>query len=261
MSVAICRYADAREFQVRAEPWLLRAEAEHNLVIGLARRLTAGALRPDPPLYLATVEVAGEVVGCAWRTPPHKLGLTRVPADALPALVHDVADVYAALPGVLGPEEEATRFGALWVAAHGGRARVGMRQRIFELDRLDPPPSAPPGALRVAQVADLELVVRWIGAFSADTGVQSIGTREHAEQRVRDGRIVLWDDGQSRAMAARVADTPNGARLGLVYTPPEWRGRGFASACVAALSRRLLDEGLRRCFLYTDLANPTSNRI
>jgi predicted GNAT family acetyltransferase len=46
-----------------------------------------------------------------------------------------------------------------------------------------------------------------------------------------------------------------------VYTPPELRRRGYASALVAALSRRLLDEGRRFCFLYTDLANPTSNHI
>ena len=30
---------------------------------------------------------------------------------------------------------------------------------------------------------------------------------------------------------------------------------------VAELSRQLLDDGRDYCFLYTDLANPTSNRI
>jgi uncharacterized protein len=46
-----------------------------------------------------------------------------------------------------------------------------------------------------------------------------------------------------------------------VYTPPALCRRGYASACVAALSARLLTEGRRLCFLYTDLANPTSNAI
>jgi predicted GNAT family acetyltransferase len=46
-----------------------------------------------------------------------------------------------------------------------------------------------------------------------------------------------------------------------VYTPPEQRGRGFATACVARLSARLLAEGRRQCVLFTDLANPTSNAI
>ena len=46
-----------------------------------------------------------------------------------------------------------------------------------------------------------------------------------------------------------------------VYTPPELRGHGYASAVVAALSQRLLDAGHQYCALYTDLANPTSNSI
>jgi hypothetical protein len=55
--------------------------------------------------------------------------------------------------------------------------------------------------------------------------------------------------------------TPKGARVGYVYTPPESRGRGYASACVAALSQGLLDGGVEFCVLYTDLSNPTSNAI
>lgn len=62
-------------------------------------------------------------------------------------------------------------------------------------------------------------------------------------------------------MAGVVAHTPHGARIGYVYTPPEWRGRGYASACVAGLSQRVLDSGRRFCFLYTDLSNPTSNAL
>jgi predicted GNAT family acetyltransferase len=46
-----------------------------------------------------------------------------------------------------------------------------------------------------------------------------------------------------------------------VYTPPELRGRGYASALTAALTGTLLDGGRRCCFLFTDLANPTSNRL
>ena len=55
--------------------------------------------------------------------------------------------------------------------------------------------------------------------------------------------------------------TPNGIRVGPVYTPPDLRGRGYASALTADLTRRLLAGGRRFCFLYTDLANPTSNSI
>jgi hypothetical protein len=46
-----------------------------------------------------------------------------------------------------------------------------------------------------------------------------------------------------------------------VYTPPELRGRGYASALTAHVSAEQLAAGRSFCFLYTDLANPTSNRI
>ena len=50
-------------------------------------------------------------------------------------------------------------------------------------------------------------------------------------------------------------------RLGPVYTPPEARRHGYATALVAELSRRALAAGATKCMLYTDLANPTSNSI
>ena len=50
-------------------------------------------------------------------------------------------------------------------------------------------------------------------------------------------------------------------RINRVYTPPEFRGRGYASNLVASLSRHLLDSGRKFCFLFTELANPTSNKI
>jgi predicted GNAT family acetyltransferase len=46
-----------------------------------------------------------------------------------------------------------------------------------------------------------------------------------------------------------------------VYTPPYFRNRGYAGACVARLSRQILDGGKKYCVLYTDLANPASNSL
>lgn len=63
------------------------------------------------------------------------------------------------------------------------------------------------------------------------------------------------------AMAGVSGRTPSGARVGAVYTPPDRRRRGYASALVATLSQAQLDAGARFCFLFTDLANPTSNKI
>ena len=46
-----------------------------------------------------------------------------------------------------------------------------------------------------------------------------------------------------------------------VYTPKEYRQKGYATAVVAELSRTILNSGKKFCTLFTDLANPTSNSI
>ncbi len=72
----------------------------------------------------------------------------------------------------------------------------------------------------------------------------------------------LWiDDGVPVSMTGFGAATPNGQRVGPVYTPPDRRGRGYASNLVAQGSQAALDAGRRFLFLFTDLANPTSNKI
>ena len=63
------------------------------------------------------------------------------------------------------------------------------------------------------------------------------------------------------SMAARARPMTHGVVVNAVYTPPEMRGRGYASACVGHLSQHLLDSGYQFCCLFTDLSNPTSNNI
>ena len=193
---AIRRHQSADAFLERAEAWLLEAEAEHNLLFGLTAQLRAGDHEYEPPIYLATIESQGRVEGCAFRTPPFKLGLTRLPSEALPALVDDVAGVYESLPAVFGPPPVAERFATLWSERSGTPASAGMRLRIFALEHVIPPARAVPGELRVAELPDLPLLRHWAEAFERDAGVFSSNTDALIERLVsrRVGRCtVFWD--------------------------------------------------------------------
>lgn len=255
------RYADAARFADVVRPWLMRREAEHNLLLGLLPRLAREDGSFQRPTYLAAVEIEGEVAGCAFRTPPHKLGLTRMPADAIAPLVEDVGRVYAEIPTILGHEAVVTRFGELWSLAKGCDWALGTRQRIHSLERVIFPDSSPPGSLRLALETDLPLLLDWMDAFSRDTGTPAEDNRTRGAELVRSGAMHVWDDGQPRSMVAVPGETPNGVRVGYVYTPPSWRGRGYATHTVAVFSHAMLRSGRRFCFLYTDLGNPTSNAI
>ena len=256
------RHASASSFLERAGPWLLRAEVEHNLILGICSGLGAAASAAAEPPYFATVEEGRQVVACAIRTPPHKAVISGATPDAIACLVEDLADRYPTLPMVFGPEPEIRLFAEQWSHRHGASPRRGTEHRLFEIRRVDKPKTRPTGQLRPALEADIPTLVSWIEAFTAEAGGVGVSDPPRfARERVEQGTLFVWEDAQVVAMAACMGRTPTGIRITLVYTPPDRRRRGYATACVADLTQRLLDQGHAYCCLFTDLANPTSNNI
>ncbi len=256
---------DAQGFVHAAGDFLEAREAEHNLLLGLSGRLLANPNtygEADP--YFAVVEDGGRVITAALRTAPHPLVLAESddPAGCV-ALAEDVHTVFADLPGVNGPPSAVGAFVAAWSALTGDGARLAISQRIYAADEVVAPRRVG-GGMREAAEADRELVLDWIEAFMREAipgespEVTGFLERNAADP---DGRLVLWDDGGPVSVAACGAATPHGIRIGPVYTPPELRGRGYASVLTAELTRQLLAGGRDFCFLYTDLANPTANSI
>ena len=253
---------DPSAFLERAGPLLLEDEARHNLMLGLASTLRDHPQRyPDFRLWL--VEKDGEPVGAALRTAPHNLVLARARDDsAVDALAQAVDDE---LPGVVGSVPEVEQFARAWASRNGVTAEVRIAQGVFALERVEPVTDVP-GAMRIATSEDRPLLLEWYLAFAVEAlpGEPNEERMTHElDHRLTadDAGIVLWDHDGAVSMAGFGGSTPNGIRIGPVYTPPELRGRGYASALVAELSSSLLADGRRFCFLYTDLANPTSNKI
>ena len=162
---------------------------------------------------------------------------------------------------------EARDFADAWTAKTGAVAQVDSEQGIYALDRLERARPAA-GAQRAAGERDRELLLHWLRAFSTEALGEDADDAEL--QRMIDIRFtgdpdygfVLWEDeGRPVSVTGFGSPTPTGIRIGPVYTPPELRGRGYASALVAEVSQAHLDAGRRFCFLYTNLANPTSNKI
>jgi predicted GNAT family acetyltransferase len=203
-------------------------------------------------------------VAAALRTPPHNLVLVgdEIAADAL---ADTLADDRVEVPGVTGNRPEVDRFAARWQERTGAQARMLMQQRIYVLERLRSPTGVTGGA-REATDADRALLADWIEAF-VDESLHDTTTRAGAERtvdlRLGSGRggFMLWEDPEPVSLAGWGGPTPNGIRIGPVYTPPEQRRRGYGSAVTAAASAHNFERGRRFCFLYTDLANPTSNKI
>lgn len=259
---AVERFATAAAFLDAAGEHLAAREAYHNLPLAIARACRDEPDRYPGRNYYAVVRGAGRIEGVALMTPPHRLQLYVPTGPSIDASATDLADAGLELGGVHGPTDTAEAFARTWCDAHRRSAQRESDLRAFELTRVIPAPPTP-GAMRLAVAADLLVVEAWFLAFSAETHSSPGATTpaEHARRAVRDGRLVVWDRGGAVAQAAALGDTPRGARVGIVYTPPEHRRHGYATALVGALSQHLLDRGRAFCFLFTDLANPVSNAI
>ena len=262
----VVRHDGPRAFLDRAEAWLLAREAENNLPLGIVGSVARGTDRYGSPLYFATVEQGDDVRGCAFRTPPYKLGLTRMPTRAIPLLAGDVAEVYDSIPAALGPNRVVRAFGEAWAALRGVRAVDGARQRIHVAEDVIAPATMPPGVMRPAAHADIPLVASWLEAFSRETRLPEPGDPRRRARSLTGGDggnslLALWEDEVPVSMAGFPARTRHGVRIGYVYTPPRHRRRGYATALVSQVSRQILESGFSHCVLYTDLANPTSNGI
>jgi predicted GNAT family acetyltransferase len=207
----------------------------------------------------------GEVVAAALMTPPQRFVLARTERpEAMARLARDVREARPDVPGVSGPTPASGWFAEQWHLLTGQAVTCSVAERIYQLTRVKAPEGVP-GRARRATEADRDVLADWLTAFEQEAfGTASQDGRGHADRflQSRLRGMYLWEhDGQPVSMAGFGGPTPNGIRIGPVYTPPALRGRGYASACVARLSQDMLNSGRKYCFLFTDLANPTSNHI
>jgi hypothetical protein len=257
----ICRHSNAGAFLTRAESWLIAREIEYAGAYASARAARRDDSRYQQPVYWATVEDDGRVIGCAYRTPPYKVGVTALPTAAIEPLVASLREFYQTVAGVSGPDETATALARAWTARYGGTyaEAAGTRQRLLAAPAVEAPPAAPPGTLRAATSADEGLVRTWGNAAASESGIAVLdGTL--CVRLMQAGQLFVWDDGRPRAMVGMLRATAQGAGIGIVYTPMDWRRQGYARAAVAALAARLLARG-PRCFVYTDADSPPINAL
>ena len=266
-AIHVERLTDANAFLETAGPFLERREAEHNLLFGIAANLITDPARPmtAPPVF-AVVRRSAEVVAAALMTPPFNLVVSCTDdAEAIPVLARQLAAARIAVPGVTAPPDVARAFAEAWEPDASSSARRTIAERIYRLERLIPPRPVP-GAVRVADSADRDLLIEWSHAFLVEAleRPEPQEARDIVDAGLRAGTrtFYLWEhDGRPVSMAGVTGPTPHGIRVGPVYTPPGDRGHGFGSAVTAAASQAQLDQGRRFVFLFTDLDNPTSNKI
>ena len=254
-------HADVTAFLAVAEPLLSSDEPRHNLIYGICSTLIDV---PDayPEARFWSVEDGG-TVAALLRTPPFNVAVARPAREG--ALAFAAASLRTAgleAPGVTGAVPEGEEFARAWTSS----PRLRMAQGVYAARSVTAPTDVP-GEPREATQEDLPLLVDWLRAFEAEALPEEaphVDLKEMVGRRLKrkDAGFALWDDASRPvSLCGYGGRTPHGTRIGPVYTPPELRGRGYGSAVTAHATKQQLERGLDYCFLYTDLSNPTSNKI
>jgi predicted GNAT family acetyltransferase len=217
---------------------------------------------------MATVKNENRVILSALMTPPHNLTLfetNNLPNDgALKVLIEGVADKVSIM-GVMAEKELALRFAKIFNEVTGKNYNIEEDQRLYALTEVNNEYLQGEYTFRPANEQDMSFLPYWCNGFHNDcfpnkNDMQtSVGVAEHHLSSKR--LYILEDKGVAVTMAGNSRNMLSAGGVGPVFTPPYFRKRGYASACVARLSRQILESGKKYCVLYTNLANPISNSI
>ncbi|MEE8273563.1 MAG: GNAT family N-acetyltransferase [Alphaproteobacteria bacterium] len=255
------RFGDAEAFWRHVEAPVTANVVENNVLVGVA-----GGLRrkPDDTAAMLAVEEEGRVWLAALMTPPYRMIVSTGEKRALPCLIDEIVAQGLTPPGVVGLTDMSEAFAGAWSRRTGARTMPAMRMTLYTLSEVTMP-ETPAGTLRKAAAVDIEHVAGWIAAFSEETlssEFERKHSRETATAQMERSLVYLWEvDGVAVSTACYRDIGEHGARIGPVYTPPDERRKGYGTACVSHLSRRILALGKTWCSLFADATNPTSNNI
>ncbi|MFJ2198306.1 GNAT family N-acetyltransferase [Streptomyces violaceusniger] len=256
---------DLDEFRAAAGDFLGARPARHTTLLTVVSSLVAGGsgrYGEQPPVY-GWWAGEGSVEGAFLCTPPYPPLLSPLPGEAARALARTLAgDGEQKITGVNAGRETAATFATAWTDLTGARSDVEQNHRLYRLSTLTPPDPAPPGRPRTATAADRDLLLTWYEGFARESRGLMDDVAAQVDDKLGHDGITLWElDGRPVACAGISRTVAGMARVSLVYTPPELRGRGYAGAATAAVSRAARAAGVQEILLFTDLDNPTSNAL
>ena len=257
MSIAVLASADPELVLGQAGDLLAGDPVGHNAV----GTKVADAIRYGEPGRYWIGLLDGVPAGVAVQQPAESpLAVAPMPAELVAAVAAAVDADGVALPGVFGQAGTASRFAEMWAGRRQVAAIPRSAERLYEIRDLRFPDGVP-GSPRRAAEADRELLLSWLPGFEAGPGwAGSDPAAVFVTRRLAAGDVWIWDDDGPVSMAACTEAVAGVSRIQAVNTPPELRARGYASAGVAALSARVLAQGLR-CVLNASLNNVAANSV
>ncbi|MDA2193485.1 GNAT family N-acetyltransferase [Bacillus cereus group sp. BceL221] len=252
-------YEEIVNFKEEVTPFLEKNEQENNLILGVLQMV-------HQPIFMGIAKQGEEIAVVFLQTEEKKqiiVATSEITEEDIVELAKKLAEVYPNVPGLIGNKKIVQRLAEEIAVLANKKTTVAMEQGIYELKQVKKKWNGDE-VFREVNSDELTLIEQWIYQFCGDVNLPT--TKEEAKQTahtlITNHRLFgLEVDGKLVSVAAKTRPTKNNITVNFVYTPKEERKKGYAANCVAALSQRMLDEGYKTTTLYTDLANPTSNKI
>lgn len=258
-------YENAQDFEKKIESFLLEKEDVFSLFYGVLQAIKAGNYE-NP--FMATIEEDGNVLAFFQMTPPHPLNIVFVDDKRLDEIIDffikNMVKLEIEFRSIISLKEWAYKVAKKWEDKTGKAHQLLMDQGLYRLNTVNEMLVHSPGSWRYAAESDSALIEKWFNSFENDAGL-STSPIEQVKKRVamflKEQEVFIWEDkGKIVSMMKKSRPTKNGVTVSLVFTPKEERKKGYARTLVTAISRELLKD-FSFCVLYTDLMNPTSNKI
>jgi len=240
--------------------FMVRHEAVHCIQLAGLERIASGE-DFSTRMWLAWRD--DQVVGAIGWTEGFNVTVSLMDDEAaIPAFVSAFGEYFDALPGAIGPKPFVRQFVDAWCEMRGIIPKVAMNECVYECDEVIMP-SGIAGSARFGNENDAGWIMKWMLRFHEDVGDPTLNMEHITRTRLTPpGGMVIWEvDGQPVSLCGYANPTPNGIRVGPVYTPDEYRNQGYAAAVTAIATQHLLDSGNRFVFLFTDFDYPVSNHV
>ncbi|PEP47140.1 GNAT family N-acetyltransferase [Bacillus pseudomycoides] len=251
-------YKDVSYFKKEVTSILEMNEQENNLLLGVLQST-------ENPLFMAIAKQNEKIALILLQTEKKQMIVAKseISQEAIEGIAKQLTKVYPDIPGLIGEKRVVKQLAEEIAKLEQKKLSIRMNQGVYELKKVKKK-WGEYGVFRRVNSVELPLIEKWVHQFCEDVHLPT--TEEKAKQTantlVSTNRLFGWEvDGRLVSVAAITRPTKSNITINFVYTPKEERKQGYASNCVAALSQLMLDRGYKTTTLYTDLANPTSNKI
>lgn len=259
----LVRYKNAEEFQEQCREWLMVRADLNNGLINLGDLLSQDQDIFQQPYWFGGILDTKGIVGCAIHARPDGLVLSDMPDLATDLLVRNLSAELGFVDRVLGPKTTAQYFADNWGRAIGVCPQPQSEWNVYRIDNIVPLTHAASGWLRLGTIDDTSLVQSWGTDYGAEKPAP-VNVPNYLHRKLKNGDLYVWEDQGPKTILTVSGRIGKGARVSAVYTPPQHRGNGFASAAIQEICRKIKSDGfsyVTLCVLVNDPAERVYQKI